>query len=487
MAKLLAACLALAALSLLLPSQPSYDPFAWLVWGREIAHFDLDTTGGSSWKPLPVVFTILFAPFSRVDDAIPVALWIVVARTGALFALVLAFRLAARLAGGGVTGAIGGAVAAATLFVLPDWLQFSAHGSEAPWAVALMFWAIWRHLDGRRDHAFVLGVLACLLRPELVPFLGLYTLWLWWAEPRLRLLVAGCGVVSAAAWLIPEWIGAGNPLDGARQATGEPVWSLSHAERPWLAALELGHDHAGLLVELLALAAVVWALFARRLAPLLLAAVVIAEAALFALMTQAGFSGNPRYVLPALALTSVLAGVGTARLLAAAGRLTARPSPALGAAAAALVLAIVAVPFADERARRMDREAHQVGVRMDLHRDLAEAVERLGGPRAVGALGTATANRAYHSHLAWELKVPISVVEAVSAHRLVFRSWRVLSAGRVYTTGRARTRRTVLRLGDWRVVRRDGITFPLARAQASRTAPARPGRRDPVYSKFAGN
>ena len=143
------------------------------------------------------MFTVLFAPFSRVDDAIPVAPWMVVARTGALFALVLAFRLASRLAGGGVTGAIGGAVAATTLFVLPDWLQFSAHGSEAPWAVALMFWVIERHLDGRRDHAFVLGVLACLLRPELVPFLGLYTLWLWWAEPRLRMLV-GVPLVAGA-------------------------------------------------------------------------------------------------------------------------------------------------------------------------------------------------------------------------------------------------------------------------------------------------
>jgi hypothetical protein len=479
MAKLLAACLALAALSLLLPSQPSYDPFAWLVWGREIAHGSLDTTGGSSWKPLPVVFTSLFAPFSRVDDAIPVALWMVVARTGALLALVLAFRLASRFAGGGVTGAIGGAVAAATLFVLPYWLQFSAHGSEAPWAVALMFWAIECHLDGRRDHTFGLGVLACLLRPELVPFLGVYTLWLWWAEPRLRPLVAACAAVSAAAWLVPEWIGAGNPLDGARQATGEPVWSLSHAERPWLAALELGHDHAGLPVELLALAAVGWALFARRAAPLLLAAIVVAEAALFAFMTQAGFSGNPRYVLPALALTCVLAGVGTARVLAAAGRLTAGSSPALGAAGAAAALALLAVPFVNERTARMKREAHQVGVRMELHRDLARAVDRLGGPVAVSALGTATANRAYHSHLAWELKAPISAVEAVSAHRLVFRSWRVLSAGRVYTTGRAGTRRTVLRVGDWRVVRRDHITFPLARAQArGRTA---------IYSKFAGN
>jgi hypothetical protein len=471
MAKLLAACLTLAALSLLLPSEPSYDPFAWLVWGREIAHGHLDTTGGSSWKPLPVVFTIVFAPFSRVDDAIPVALWMVVARTGALLALALAFRLASRLAGGGVTGAIGGVVAALALFVLPDWFQFAAHGSEAPWAVALMLWAIERHLDGRRDHAFVLGVLACLLRPELVPFLGIYAIWLWWAEPRLRWLMAGAVTVSAVAWLVPEWIGAGNPLDGAKQATGEPVWSLSHEPQPWLAALELAEDHAGLLVELLALVAIVWALVARRAAPLVLAAVVATEAALFAVMTEAGFSGNPRYVLPALTLACVLAGVGTARILAM--------RPPLAGAAAGIALAFVAIPFAGERVDRMEREAHQVGVRMGLHRDLAAAVDRLGGPVAVSALGTATANRAYHSHLAWELKVPISAVEAVTAHRLVFRSWRVLSAGRVYTTGRARVRRTVLSVGDWRVIERDQITFPLVRAQAR-------GKR-PLYSKFAGN
>jgi hypothetical protein len=38
MAKLIAGCLVLAGISLLLPSEPSYDPMAWLVWGREIAH-----------------------------------------------------------------------------------------------------------------------------------------------------------------------------------------------------------------------------------------------------------------------------------------------------------------------------------------------------------------------------------------------------------------------------------------------------------------
>jgi hypothetical protein len=479
MAKLLAACLALAGLSLFLPSEPSYDPWAWLVWGREIAHGDLDTTGGSSWKPLPVVFTVLFSPFSALDDSIPAALWMVVARTGSLLALVLAFRLASRLAGGGAVGAVGGVVAALTLFLLPDWLQFSAHGSEAPWAVALMLWAICRHLDGRRDHAFVLGVLACLLRPELAPFLGLYALWIWRAEPRLRLLVAGSLALSAAAWIVPEWIGSGNPLDGGRQATSEPVWSLSHAERPWLSALELVHDHAGLLVELLALAALGWALFARKLAPVLLAAVAVGGVALFAVMTQAGFSGNPRYVLPALTLGCVLAGVGASRVLVAAGSLAPRPAAAFGAATAAVALALAGAPFLDNRVERLRDEAREVGVRMDMHRDLAQAVEQVGGATAVTALGTATTNRAFHSRLAWELKVPLSSVERVTDHRVVFRSWRELTAGGVFFTGRARVRRTLTLVGDWRVYRREQLTFPLADARAKRGAR--------LYTEFAGN
>src|SRR5919107_3890124 len=97
----LGVCALLAGLSLLGPSQPSFDPWAWLVWGREIANLSLDTTAGPSWKPLPVAFTTLFAPFSALDDDIPPALWMVVARAGGLAAVVLMFRVAGRLAGAG--------------------------------------------------------------------------------------------------------------------------------------------------------------------------------------------------------------------------------------------------------------------------------------------------------------------------------------------------------------------------------------------------
>ena len=90
--------LALAALTLLAPSSPSYDPFAWLVWGRELmpgaGGEPFGLAGGPSWKPLPVLFT---TPFALAGDAAP-ALWLLVARAGLLLALAGAFALGRRLA-----------------------------------------------------------------------------------------------------------------------------------------------------------------------------------------------------------------------------------------------------------------------------------------------------------------------------------------------------------------------------------------------------
>jgi hypothetical protein len=91
--KLIAAYLALASLSLLLLSEPSYDPWAWLVWGRELAQLELDTSGGPSWKPLPVALLALASPLG----GLAVSLWMVVARGGALLAPALAARPALAL------------------------------------------------------------------------------------------------------------------------------------------------------------------------------------------------------------------------------------------------------------------------------------------------------------------------------------------------------------------------------------------------------
>src|ERR1700730_10726988 len=86
--------LTVAALSLLIPSTPSYDPWAWLVWGREIVHLNLQTTGGPTWKPLPVIFTTVFALFGKAQPD----LWLVIARAGALMAAVMVFKISLRLA-----------------------------------------------------------------------------------------------------------------------------------------------------------------------------------------------------------------------------------------------------------------------------------------------------------------------------------------------------------------------------------------------------
>src|SRR3954465_6017184 len=49
-------CLTLAGPTLLFPSTPTYDPWSWIVWGRQILHGSLDTVEGPSWKPPPIAF-----------------------------------------------------------------------------------------------------------------------------------------------------------------------------------------------------------------------------------------------------------------------------------------------------------------------------------------------------------------------------------------------------------------------------------------------
>ena len=67
-----AACVGLAAASLLIPSAPTTDPWGWIVWGREIAHLQLQTAigGAPSWKPLPVLFTTPFSVFGGAARAL---------------------------------------------------------------------------------------------------------------------------------------------------------------------------------------------------------------------------------------------------------------------------------------------------------------------------------------------------------------------------------------------------------------------------------
>src|SRR5215213_1296463 len=229
------ACLAVAALTLLLPSTPTYDPWAWIMWGREIVHLDLVTTGGPSWKPLPVLFTTVFSLFG--EDTAPV-LWLAVARAGGLLACVMAFRVAYRLAGGGLAGALGGAACTLLLLTSLNFVRDALMGNSEALMVALVLLAFERHLDGRRDHALYFGLAAALLRPEVWPFLGLYGLFLLLREPALRLRTLLLGLLVPLLWFGPELWGSGQALRAATRATNPNRGSAAFADSPSLELLE---------------------------------------------------------------------------------------------------------------------------------------------------------------------------------------------------------------------------------------------------------
>ncbi|MDQ3769131.1 MAG: hypothetical protein M3370_06610, partial [Actinomycetota bacterium] len=295
------ALVGLAALSLLLPSTPSFDPWGWLIWGQEVVALDLDTTSGPSWKPLPVVVTSLLSPAGELAPD----LWLVVARTGWLAAMALVFVLAARLA-----GPWAGVVACVALALSPGddarWLRFFFQGDSEPLLVALCLGAVLRHLDGHRHQALVLGGLAALLRPEVWPFLGLYGIWLWPEQAAGRLLVAAVLGIVGLLWFGGDWLGSGSLWTGAdrAQVIGAGV------DRPSL-VWEAVSGLVVLPVWLAAAGCVGLALHRRERIVLLLAGGALAWATIVGAMTLLlGFAALGRFLAPPAAVLCVLAGAG---------------------------------------------------------------------------------------------------------------------------------------------------------------------------------
>jgi hypothetical protein len=336
---LLSVALALAALSLLFPSTPSYDPWAWLVWGREITHFALHTPGGPTWKPLPVIFTTLLSPFGSAQPN----LWLAVARAGAFIACVMAFVLASRIvwwlrepvAGEGriaafAPPALAGLIAMASLALTGGFLSASTLGYSEGLMVAAILIAVQRHLDGHRHQAFILGFVAALDRPEVWLFWGPYGLWLMWKDPSSRVLVVSLAILTLLLWFVPQKLGGGSFTSGVSRAQHPRKNSAAFAGCPFCEELK-GHAWPQVLLRLkvpavLALIAALAALWRslrtrggwivsgnRERALLLIAASAIFGYAwwiLVGLETQAGFSGNDRYLVLGSAFITVAGAAG---------------------------------------------------------------------------------------------------------------------------------------------------------------------------------
>lgn len=409
-ALLAALALALGALSLLYPSTPTYDPWAWIVWGREIAHLDLQTTGGPSWKPLPVLFTTVFSVFGSVAPN----LWLIVARGGAVLALLFAFRLGARLTDRrwGVASVGAGIVAAMAVLISSDFIRTMTLGNSEGLLVAFVLWGIERHLDGRYRQAFVLGCLAALLRPEVWPFLGLYGLWLLLIDARALWLVLAGFVLIPALWFLPELWGSGNIWRAADRAKQPNPDSPAFAKHPFLKVLQetwplIINPVKAAAAFALAVAAWEWVRRRRQGAVLAVAMLAFAWIVLIAAMTQAGFSGNPRYIILGTSLLAVTGGVGFGRVVQFAGAYAARTAnPRLALAAAVAVFAVLAAAtshWAAPRFRTWGDLDKALRYQAELRFDLGRALAQVGGARAFASCGPVVAGKFSVPLVAWYL------------------------------------------------------------------------------------
>ncbi|MEO6858566.1 MAG: hypothetical protein ABI323_08270 [Solirubrobacteraceae bacterium] len=447
-----------AALSLLIPSTPSYDPWAWLVWGREIVHLNLHTVDGPSWKPLPVIFTTLFAPFGQAEPD----LWLVVARAGAFAAVVMVFRLSFRLtrqvgtyftrSAGELDGVslvapavMASVIAALGLALSGGYISDNALGYSEGLATVVILIALERALDGHPRQAFALGFVAALDRPEIWLFWGPYGLYLFWKDPGARRLIIALFVLIPVLWFLPEYWGSGHFLRGVTRAQHPRSNSLAFAHCPFCSEL-VNAAWPTILLRLKIAAAVligmvgfiVWRAWREPGRPGLRTRGTQAQIAtaglgllgvtwfvVIAIMTQAGFSGNNRYLVIGSAMVDICGAVAwgwgaqeLGNLLAglrarARSAGTARPTP--GTAWASVALAALVFAFIPNwvGANLIDiQKTHRALVyQAHLRQDAATIVRDGGGAAKLLRCGTVMTEGFQVPMVAWTLGVHTDRIE----------------------------------------------------------------------------
>jgi hypothetical protein len=326
-----AVCVAVAVISwAALPTVPSYDPFSWVVWGREVIepHLAFFVGDGPSWKPLPFGFTVVYGLFGSAAPT----LWVITARIGGLLGWVAAWRLAQRLCPGpGPAAWVAGAIAVGGLLTTQDYGYYFMRGASEPGLVACTLWAVDRLLEGRRGEAFLLMIAASLIRPEWWPYTVAFAAWLavrgegGWESRRGRATLLAGLVLIPLGWFGPPWLGGSSPLLAAHNASlyngqlgADPlravvgravdiqIWPLlaaAFAFVAWVVAMDVRRgitSDRGRIVGALGLFVGAWWV-----------EVVV-------MTIWLGYPGLERFFLPAAALVCVLGGVGMATIAQAA-------------------------------------------------------------------------------------------------------------------------------------------------------------------------
>jgi hypothetical protein len=385
--------------------KPAYDAYGWMVWGRQTLHWNLDTNGAPSWKPLTFIFTL---PYALVMHA-QTWLWSVTSVIGAFAGALFGGRIAYRLTGPAPGRAYAPIIAAAfaglgVLGIAGYWHQILIANSD-PMVVAICLAAIDFHLAKRYRLAFLMLVLASMGRPEAWPFAGVYAVWAWFAVPGMRVLaVAGVASIpviwfGVSALTAKSWLRAGDlALDSVNVIHGNKFVGVT---RRVLGLYEP-------TMQIAAALAIGFAAVIRERVWLVLAGAAVAWVLIEIAFALHGWSAVTRYLFEPEAVFVVLAGAGVGRVLAA-GPTTWNLARCAGVALVAILVASL-IPTAVTRTRGAHSEIvmrRQAAVQI---RRLEAVIRQLGGPSAIKSCGQPVTTVGWQSTLAWEVELNVGNV-----------------------------------------------------------------------------
>jgi hypothetical protein len=398
-------------------TRPGFDPYGWLVWGHQALAGALNTNAAPSWKPLPFLFTVPFALFGRYE----LWLWMITCVAVSLGGSIAAGRIAYRVTLWPVSepdrarryaAIAAGIFAGLALLGIQDWWHYMLSSQSDTMIAALCLGAIDCHLSGRPRWAFALGALAALGRPEVWPFLAIYSIWAWRAIPSMRwVLGVGIAAVLLLWFAIPAitsrspFVAASNAFGSGRRLKSDRVFGT----------VERFLDLYATPLEIAALLSLVVAALKRDLVTLVLGAGALAWVVIEIAFSLHGWPGLGRYMFPAAAVMVVVASVLVGRVLAdlpawLAARLPALRTPAAGLATAIVLVAVLVgtlVPAAVSRARTEHRDLKVQRLRTKNINRLSGTVDRLGGPARLNACGEPLTRLEYQTILAWTLKINV--------------------------------------------------------------------------------
>jgi hypothetical protein len=157
----------------------------------------------------------------------------------------------------------------------------------------------------------------------------------------------------------------------------------------------------------LVLAAIDWVRNRRQGPVLAVSFLGISWIVLIGLMTEAGFSGNPRYIILGTSLLAVVGGVGFGRVVQFAGAGMRRVAgPRIATAVGIVVFAAMALlswHWAKPRFENFDELDRALRYQAELRFDLETALGKAGGAYAFKACGKATAGKFSVPLVAWYL------------------------------------------------------------------------------------